>query len=105
MQLLIHIARIHENREAQTFGLARAFKRLEGIARLLSAYDTNACNRSLSSLEEEGEKTHWLEALELAKELHVELVRNTDPRGWSLLVKLPGGESNDFGGRGWGIHS
>ncbi len=28
---------------------------------------------------------------------------NGDPRGWSLILVLPDGKTNDWGGRGWGV--
>lgn len=82
----------------QVVNLAAELSRIAGI---LHRLDEHACNRELTSRERLQEAVAEPRAAELVASIGCELVRNGDPRGPSILVKLSTGETDDWGRRGW----
>lgn len=71
------------------------------IARVLHYYNEDRCNQDLTKWQITRERNLIDEANKIASQLECELIHNQDPRGPSILLKLPSGKTNDWGQRGY----
>lgn len=77
---------------------------IHSASQSLHRFAETACDRNMTDAECKREKSLMGKVRRLAFEIGiVDVEFNGDPRGYAVKVKLPGGQSNDFGGERWGI--
>jgi len=62
-----------------------------------------ACNDPNYGPKEEKREARIMQLVQALLPASIKAEENGDPRGWSIILHLPDGKSNDFGGRGWGV--
>ncbi len=70
-------------------------------SRRLHRFAEDDCNRGLSPTEEDQIESIRARMMKLLGKYGVEPIFGGDPRGCVFKLKLPSGETNDFGREGW----
>ncbi len=84
-------------------GLVDTVNKLVRHSRTLQRLHEMACNDPEYGEKEEKKCQRIMAKVKELLPDSIKAQENGDPRGWSLILVLPDGKSNDWGGRGWGV--